>query len=154
MFTQQDSLMCVFCSLKWELTAAESCCRAFSQALVNDAAWWKEQPIVAVSPGVHASSDKRQVELQLEVSKGRGSRLCSKRLVCVLSSGVVLKSSGVSAISLKLENSSCRLSSCQASSSHSSLCCVHMHAHSHSHTRVHGLPVMPLGLYTIYVSDF
>lgn len=62
MFTQQDSPECVFPSLKWELTTAESCGGAFSQALGNDGAWWKEQPLVAVFPGVRASSGRRQVE--------------------------------------------------------------------------------------------
>lgn len=51
-----------FFSLKWELTAAGNCCGAFSKAFVNDAAWWKEQLVVAVSPRVCASSGRRQVE--------------------------------------------------------------------------------------------
>lgn len=53
MFPQQDSLMCVLPCLKWELTAAEGCCGAFSQALVEG----------AVSPGVHALSSRRGAEL-------------------------------------------------------------------------------------------
>lgn len=91
--------------------------------------WWMrlEQPGVAESPGVCAAAGRRQVELQLQMFRGRESRLCSKHLAVIKA---CIEIFWCSAICLQQENSSSRWSRCQAPSSPSSWCCVHTPAHT------------------------